>query len=103
MYTILLVIHILGMIASVGLMSGALLLGVSGNRDAARIASAGMGATVVGGFAGMILLLLAPLTMKCVILTAYLFGVAALYRFGFAMGKADRARLIRRATVVQDN
>lgn len=103
MYTTLLIVHILGMIASIGLMSGALVFGAFGKHVAARIATVGMGATAIGGFAGIVLLLSAPLTMKCAILTAYLLTTIALYKFGFAMGDADRARLIRRSAVVQDN
>lgn len=103
MHITLLVIHIVGMIASIGLISGALAFGFAGKRAAARIATVGMGATAIGGFAGIVLLLSAPLTMKCAILTAYLLSVIALYKFGFAMGNADRARFIRRSVVVQDN
>jgi hypothetical protein len=103
MYTTLLVVHIVGMIASLGLMSGALLLGASGKRISARVASVGMVATAIGGTAGIVLLLSAPLTLKCTILTAYLLGTIAIYKFGFALGDADKARFIRRSAVVQDN
>lgn len=103
MYTTLLVIHIIGMIASIGLMSGALLLGVAGKTSSARVASVGIGVTIVGTFAGIVLMLSAPLTMKCAILTAYLLSVVAIYKFGFASGNADKARFIRRSAVVQDH
>lgn len=95
MHTIVLVTHIVMMIASLGLMSLSIALGLFGKRSAAITATIGEAATLIGGLSGVILLLDAPLSFQCATLTAYLIGVTSLYVFGFGMGNADEARLIR--------
>lgn len=102
MYTTFLTIHIVGMIVSVGLMSSALVLGVLGKMFAAKIATIGTHATIIGGFTGVGLLFSAPLTMRCAVLAVYLLAIFLLYKFGFAAGDASRAHLIRRSSVFQD-
>lgn len=78
-------------------MSSAVVVGLLGKQQAAAIASYGMIATAIGALSGAMLLLTAPLSIECVILTAYVAVMTALYVFGFAMGSADEARLIRSA------
>ena len=95
MLTFVLVTHIITMIASMGLMGGAIVLGIFGKRSAATTATIGMVITLFGVMAGAILLLGAPLSIQCAILTAYLLAATGLYVFGFGMGHADDARLIR--------
>ena len=95
MHTTFVIIHVVAMVASLGLMSSAVALGLFGKRIAAMVANLGLLATVFGGLSGIILLVSAPLSMECVVLTAYLAGVTVLHVFGFAVGDADRARLIR--------
>lgn len=102
MYTTLLLIHVIAMIASIGLITASVIVGIFGKRIAARIATISVGATAVGGLTGMALLLSAPLSIKCAVLTAYLLGAVSVYVYGFAMGDADKARLIRRSVIVQD-
>ncbi len=92
------VIHVVAMIASLVLMTLAVAMGLAGKRSAATLANIGIIATFVGGLSGIGLLFDSPLSLKCALLTAYLLAVTALHVFGFAMGDADRARLIR-ATV----
>ena len=95
MYTILLVTHIVMMIASMGLMSGAIVLGLFGKHSAVTTATVGEIATVMGGLTGTLLLLGAPLSIQCALLAAYLIAITALYVFGFGMGHADDARFVR--------
>jgi len=95
MHTTFVIIHISAMIASMVLMVSAVGFGLSGKHIAARIATIGY-VTTVGGIAiGGILLLGAPLSIQCALLTAYLLSVTVLYHFGFAFGDAENARLIR--------
>ena len=95
MHAVIVVIHVVAMIASIGLMSLAVVAGLFGKKIAALLANLGLAVTVVGGLSGTVLLLGAPLSLQCAILTAYLSAVVALHIFGFAMGDADKARLIR--------
>jgi hypothetical protein len=101
MYTILLIVHIASMIASLALMSSALIMGMYGKDAAARVATVGMMATTTGGASGTVLLIDAPLSFKCALLTAYLLSITMLYIFGFGMGRVNNARLIRHSAVVQ--
>lgn|GEM_PF-1417713 len=92
---ILLVIHIVTMILSLLLMAVATVAGLAGKRFAAILSSTGMAMTAIGGLSGGLLLLSTPLPRECVELSLYLAAMTALYIFGFAMGDADDARLIR--------
>ena len=94
-------IHIFAMIMSLIGMSSALLLGAAGNKIAAKLASWGMIFTAIGSVVGGILLLEAPLSLRCALLTVYAAVVTSIYVFGFARGSAENARLIRRASSVQ--
>ena len=102
MHTILLVTHIISMVVSMVLMSTALVYGFRGRDTAAHVATVGMIATAFGAMTGAVLLLFAPILSECVILTAYLSAVSALYIFGFGSGFADQARLIRRTASIQN-
>ncbi len=95
MHTLILITHITMMVSSMALMGSALLFGVVGKKSAARVATAGQVATVIGGIGGGLLLLGAPLSFECALLTAYLLAMTALYVYGFGMGNAQNARLIR--------
>lgn len=95
MHTFVLITHIITMVASLALMGGALGLGLFGRRSAAATATVGMIVTLIGVLSGGILLLGAPLSIECAILTAYLLAATGLYVFGFGMGQADEARFIR--------
>lgn len=95
MHTFILISHIVAMIASMGLMGGAVVMGLMGKRSAASVATMGMIITVIGVMGGAILLLGAPLSIQCATLTGYLLAATGLYVFGFGMGQADDARLIR--------
>ena len=88
-------VHVVAMIASLVLMTLAVAMGLLGKRSAATVANVGVIATFVGGLSGIGLLIDAPLSLQCALLTAYLLAIIALHVFGFAMGDADRARLIR--------
>ena len=101
MYTILLVVHVASMITSMALMSAALVWGFRGKDTAVRVATVGMIATAIGAVSGAVLLLFAPILSECIILTAYLSAVSALYIFGFGSGFADKARLIRHSASIQ--
>lgn len=90
-----LTIHIVAMVLSLALMGGAVVLGLAGKRFAAMLSSYGMIMAAIGGLSGGVLLLAAPLPIQCVELSLYLVAMTALYVFGFAMGDADDARLIR--------
>lgn len=95
MHTLLVIVHVSMMISSLALMSVAVGMGFFGKKSAAIVSTVGELATVIGGFAGALLLLGAPLSVECAVLTAYLLGVTSLYVFGFGMGNASEARLIR--------
>lgn len=97
MHSLLVTFHVVSMILSMGLMIGAVAAGLSGKTSAARIATAGFSATVIGLVSGSLLLLDSILSIQCAMLTFYLVGVTALYRYGFAFGDVSRARLIRRS------
>ncbi len=97
MYTILVIIHVTFMIASMVLMTGAVGMGLLGKDLAARAATTGFGATIIGSISGAVLLFDSVLSIECAMLTAYLISVTLLYRYGFAFGDATRARLIRQA------
>lgn len=94
---ILVIIHVSAMILSLGLMAGAVALGLFGKSVAARLATGSFFATTVGFASGGILLFHSPLSLECALLTGYLIGVTLLYHFGFAFGDATSARLIRQS------
>ena len=95
MYGIIVFVHVVSMITSMMLMSGAVGLGIFGKKVAMRAASFGMYATAVGTVSGIGLLLDNPLSMQCAVLTAYVAGVSALYYVGFGFGVVAKARLVR--------
>lgn len=102
MHIFLVIIHVIAMMSSLALMSSAILMGLFGKRSAAAVATLAMYFTTAGGLSGAILLLAAPLTVQCALLTAYLVVTTAIYVFGFGTGYADTARFIRRSSSVQD-
>lgn len=83
------------MVVSMALMSGAIGLGIFGKQSAVKLASYGMSATVVGFVSGLLLMLAAPLTLKCAMLTSYLLAVSALYYVGYGAGNIAKARFVR--------
>lgn len=95
-------LHILTMSASILFMITAVLFGLFGIKAASHIASIGTVATLVGGITGFVLLLDYPLSVKCVLLSMYVCGVAALYVYGFGAGKSAHSRLIRNSANVQN-
>lgn len=103
MYTSLVIIHVISMVVSLFLMSGAIGLGLFGKDVAAKVASVGMIATAFGAVTGSVLLFFAPALSECIILTSYLAAVTSLYIFGFGAGVADKARLIRNSAPIQKN
>ena len=103
MHTLLVIFHVVAMVASVALMSGAIGLGLFGKTAAAKTASIGMIATALGAVSGSVLLFFAPVLSECLTLTAYLAGVTALYILGFGGGFAENARFIKSSAPVQKN
>lgn len=95
MHTFILVTHIISMSLSLLLMTSAIGLALFGVKNSVKIATIGMIATVSGFFTGGALLLGAPLTIQCATLTAYLLGMVVVYRFGFGLGRIEKARLVR--------
>jgi hypothetical protein len=95
MHTVIILVHVIAMVSSLSLVGSAVGLGLLGKRIAGVLATLGLGATAVGGFSGILLLLDAPLSLQCALLTGYLAAVTLVYVYGFAMGDVDRARLIR--------
>lgn len=95
MHTLLIITHIIAMSLSIGMMTIAVELGLIGKNVAAKIATGGFFASVVGFITGIGLLFGSPLSVECALLTAYLLAATLLYRYGFALGDARRARLIR--------
>ncbi|MBH2007058.1 hypothetical protein I8H83_00450 [Candidatus Saccharibacteria bacterium] len=95
MYGIIVFVHVVAMVSSMALMSGAVGLGFLGKKIALRSATLGVYATVIGTISGIGLLLDNPLSLQCVFLTAYVAGVSVLYYFGFGFGVMSDARLIR--------
>lgn len=85
------------MIISMALMSGAIGLGIFGKQLAVKVASIGMSATLVGFASGLLLMLDAPLTLKCAMLASYLVAVTAVYWYGYGFGRSERARFVRHA------
>lgn len=98
MYELTLILHIIAMIGSVALMSGAISLGLLGKTAAVKTATAGMCATLVGFLSGVALLIGAPLSMKCAMLTAYVLSMAALYYVGYGFGDVKKARFVRQTS-----
>lgn len=95
MHTFLIITHVATMIASMLLMSGAIGLGIFGRESAIKVASAAMGATVVGFATGLFLMIDSPLTVKCALLTSYLVAVTAAYWYGYGLGRIEYARFVR--------
>lgn len=95
MYTIILITHIVMMVSSLVLMSGAIGMALFGKKSAAHVATAGQAVTSVGAIAGVLLLVGAPLSFQCAALTAYLILTTTLYIFGFGAGDIRHARLFR--------
>ncbi len=95
MYTLIVITHITTMIASVAFMLGAVGLGVFGKQLAVKVASVGMGATVVGFATGLLLMIESPLTLKCALLTSYLVAVTAFYWYGYRHRHGNAARFVR--------
>lgn len=96
MHIYLIMIHVVAMILSMILMTGAIGMGLVGRKSAARMATLGYVTTLVGSAFGAALLLDSVLSVQCAMLTAYLVVATALYRYGFALGNAEKARLVRR-------
>lgn len=82
-------------------MSSALIIGMRGQSSAATVASGGMAMSVIGSVSGAMLLFSSPLAFECALLTAYLAASAALYIYGFGIGSATKARLIRNSAPIQ--
>jgi hypothetical protein len=101
MHTLFVIIHVASMVTSLGFMATALLMGFFGKKAAATIATFGAVMTASGGISGVFLLLSAPLSMECALLTIYLITMSALYIFGFNMGYAENARFIRNSSLVE--
>lgn len=97
MYVMLIVVHVVAMIISLVLMPAAILLALRGVHASLKVATAGIVTTGVGFFAGMLLLLSAPLLSECAILTSYLLAMIAVYAFGFGWGVESRARFLKKA------
>jgi len=97
MHMLLVIIHVVSMIASIGLMTGAVGVGLAGHAVAARLATNGFLTAIVGFASGGLLLIDSVLSLECGLLALYLIGVTVLYHVGFAFGDASRARLIRQA------
>lgn len=95
MYIFLVSLHVIAMVLSISLMSGALVLGLLGKNLAVRVASFGAFATFVGFISGALLMIGTPLDFKCVMLTTYVIGVSVLYYFGYGFGDSTHARLVR--------
>lgn len=95
MYTFILITHIISMSLSLLLMTGAIGLALFGVKSSVKTATVGIIMTISGFITGGMLLLGSPLTMQCVTLAVYLLGMAAVYRFGFGMGRIESARLVR--------
>lgn len=101
MHTLLITIHVFAMITSLSVMGSAIITGLSGRAVAAKLASWSMLLTFIGSSTGVVLLLQAPLTMRCALLTVYVIAMASLFVFGFSKGSAEQARFIRRSTSIQ--
>lgn len=97
MYTFLVITHVATMIISMALMSGAIGLGIFGKQLAVKVASVGMGATIVGFATGLLLMLDTPLTLKCAMLTSYLLAVTLVYWYGYGHGRLEHAHFVRQA------
>lgn len=97
MYTTILTVHIISMIASMVVMSGAVIVAILGKKFAVDMASFGMIATFFGSASGIAMLLDAPLSIQCAGLTAYLVAVAAIYHVGFGFGRIEKARFVRQS------
>lgn len=97
MYSIIIITHVICMVASIALMSGALVLGMLRQASGVKAAQFGMAATSIGFITGLLLLIEAPLLLQCAKLTAYVAVVSVLYTFGFGFGDIKKARLIRSA------
>lgn len=101
MHTFLVVLHVSTMILSLLGMGAAIVLGLAGRTAAAQFASFSMALTLVGCGAGAVLLFDTPLSLRCALLTVYLFAMTAVFVFGFSKGSAERARFIRRPASIQ--
>lgn len=95
MHTSIVIVHVTSMILSMGLMVGAIGLGLFGKAIAAKMATIGFAASILGFISGGVLLFGSVLSIECALLTSYLIGVTVLYHLGFAFGDAKNARLIR--------
>lgn len=95
MHEFIIVPHIVTMVASMALMTGALTLGFFGKKIAVKAATAGMILTILGFITGIILMADAPLSLQCAKLTAYVAAVTILYRFGYGFGDIKKARFVR--------
>jgi hypothetical protein len=95
MHTIIVILHVTAMIASMVLMIGAVGVGFAGKKAAVRIAGAGFVSAIVGFISGGILLFGATLSIECALLTAYLVGITLFYHLGFAFGDVENAKLVR--------
>ncbi len=95
MLSLLLSVHIFCMVGSLGLMMCAGVLALCKVRASVTVATLSMVFTAIGSVSGGILLLFAPLSIKCVLLTMYLIVMLMVYRYGFGMGDAKKAKLLR--------
>lgn len=95
MHTLILIVHIFSMSASLALIITALILGFLGKHSAMPMATTAAISTVVGGSSGTILLLTSPLSFQCVTLTLYLIAFGLVYKFAFGFGKLQNSRLLQ--------
>ena len=102
MHILLVIVHVSMMIASMGLMAGALGLGLFGKTVAVRFAGAGFYASILGFISGGILLFGATLSLQCALLTGYLLGMTLLYHLGFGLGDVKNARFVHQTAPVQN-
>lgn len=95
MYMFLVSIHVVAMVISILLMSGALVCGALSKNIAVKLAGFGTLATMTGFLSGLLLMAGTPLDVKCLALTVYVASVTAIYYYGYGFGDIKNARLIR--------
>lgn len=95
MFTVLIAVHVFGMVASLFALPLAIAMALFGARVSVKLASVGVVLAGIGFTTGVALMMQAPVFSECALLTAYLAAMIAIYGAGFAWGDASKARLLR--------
>ena len=94
MDTLMISLHVIAMCTSIVLMLGAVVGALVGKRHSLVVARGSMLIAGIGLATGIVMLFSAPILSKCLVLSAYLVAMVAVYGYGFGWGYESKAKLL---------